>query len=85
MGVACPGEFSTGNGQCLTGLGWMSVEGYAAELTRDNGDVYYRDRYVCTVWNDEDGGDMVGLNGNRMTDAGVRRKCRRIDRELEGE
>jgi len=80
MNVAHKHGFSTGNGGCLTGLSWGSVGGYAAELSRENGDMYYRGRYVCTVWNDEDGGDQTNARGHRITDAGVQRKCRRIDR-----
>jgi len=79
MNVARKHGFSTGADGCLTGLSWGSVGSYAAELSRENGDVYYRGQYVCTSFNDADGGDQIGANGRRITDAGVQRKCRRID------
>jgi len=81
MSVEKKHGFSVG---CLAGLSWGSVGGYAAELSRETGDVYYRGEYVCTVYNDEDGGDQIGATGQRISDAGVQRKCRRIDRELDG-
>lgn len=77
--IAVPDGFQIGR---VKGLTWNSVCGYAAEVTKRNGDVYYRGEFVCTVWNDEDGGDQVNANGRRMSDDAVLRAVRAIDKKL---
>lgn len=64
----------------LTGLTWREVDNYAAELSRSDGDVYYRELFVCTVYNDENGGDTVDADGIHMTDERVQACIDEIDK-----
>jgi len=60
---------------------WSEIEGRAAECGREDGDVTYRGVYICTAWNDEDGGDIVDADGNPMTEKDIANVCRKIDTE----
>jgi len=69
----------------LTGLTWDEIDGYAAEVDRQHGDVSYRGHYLCTVFNDADGGDTIGGTGRHMSDQTVQRRINQIDRRAAGE
>lgn len=55
-----------------SGLEWRDIEANAAEATRDDGDVWYRGLYLCTVYNYE--------HGDHMTDEAVQQAIDVIDR-----
>lgn len=65
----------------LSGLTWNEIEGYAAELSRNDGNVTYRAKYLCTVYNDADGGDILDADGETMTDTQVQSAIDDIDNE----
>jgi hypothetical protein len=63
----------------LTGLTWDEIDGYAAEATYETGDVCYRDHYVCTAFNDDDGGDTLDENDNPISDEQIQARITKID------
>lgn len=67
----------------LTGLDWQEICGHAAEVAREDGDVYYRGRFVCTVFNDDGGGDTLNEAGEPITDAQVQAAIDEIDSTCE--
>ena len=77
MTSAQPNGFSVG--KCC-GYTWDECESACCEWTRENGDVRYRGEYLCTMYNDADGGDIVGATGRHLSDATVQRKIAKIDR-----
>jgi len=79
MNIADRNGFGLGK---LEGLTWSSVCNYYAETERDDGDTTYRGQYICTGWNDEDGGDLIDANGRSIDDDDVEALCQAIDREL---
>ena len=79
MDAQHPNGFSFGK---LTDLDWDDIEGYAAEADRDNGDVHYRGQFLCTAYNDADGGDIEDIDGNHMSDEQVQARINEIDTSL---
>jgi hypothetical protein len=63
----------------LDGLTWSTIEGYAAEASREDGAVTYRGQYICTVFNDEWGGDIIDADGKSMTESQVQAAIDEID------
>lgn len=80
--LAEPHGFELGK---LAGLTWRDVSDHAAEVAREDGDVWYRGRFVCTVWNAEAGGDQVNEAGETMSDDDVLAACRQIDADILGQ
>lgn len=76
MRAAHSNGFSLGK---LTGLTWEEIEGHAAETVQADGDVSYRGKYLCTVFNDSDGGDVLDGDGNPMSDDAVQSAIIAID------
>ena len=68
----------------LDDLSWGEIEGRAAETTRDDGDVCYRGRFLCTVFNDERGGDILDEHGRSMTDEQVQASINAMDLAADG-
>ncbi len=63
------------------GINWATVCGNAAEVDCEHGEVRYRGEFVATMFNDEDGGDVLDMDGRPMTDAAVQERIYAIDRE----
>ena len=63
----------------LSGLTWNEIEGHAGQVGRQNGDVWYCGKYLCTAFNDEDGGDIVNADGRPMTDNDIQVAIEAID------
>ena len=74
-------EFAIGQ---LVDLSYSEVEGHAAELTHDQGDVFYRGCFVATMFNDEGGGDVLDQEGQPMSDEQVQARIDVIDTDCEG-
>ena len=76
MNAARPDEFGMGK---LDDLTWAAIEGYAGEVSRDDGEVTYRGEFLCVAYNDADGGDIEDDDGTPMTDEQVQARIREID------